>query len=26
VAAGANNDYAASLLGDITNNHFITVY
>jgi hypothetical protein len=26
VAPGANNDYAASLLGDVTNNHFITVY
>jgi hypothetical protein len=26
VAPGANNDYAASLLGDVANNHFITVY
>jgi len=26
VAGGTNNDYAASLLGDITNNHFIIVY
>ena len=26
VAPGANNDYAASLLGDVVNNHFITVY
>jgi hypothetical protein len=26
VAPGANNDYAASLLGDVTNNHFIIVY